>query len=118
MSLSVEQLLPGKVTLSVGYVGTRALHLPVFIDANLVGQTPHGLRSYNVENAEGHYVGLHTPFYLPSDRSNTTLGSLNTGFSVANSWYHSMATTIRRPLITALKLLVNYTWSRRWTMTR
>jgi hypothetical protein len=32
LSLSVEQLLPAKFTLSVGYVGTRALHLPVFLD--------------------------------------------------------------------------------------
>jgi Carboxypeptidase regulatory-like domain/TonB dependent receptor len=113
MSLSVEQLLPGKLTLSVGYVGTRALHLPVFIDANLVGQTPHGSRSYNVENAEGAVTSIFTtPFYLPSDRSNTTLGSLNTGFSVANSWYHSMATTIRRPFDHGLELLVNYTWSK------
>jgi hypothetical protein len=85
----------------------------VFIDANLVGQTPHGLRSYNVENAEGAITSVYTtPFYLPSDRSNTTLGSLNTGFSVANSWYHSMATTIRRPFDNGLELLVNYTWSK------
>jgi hypothetical protein len=49
--LGVEQALPGRVSLSVGYVGSRALRLPVFVDANLIGQTPHGEHSYNVLNA-------------------------------------------------------------------
>ena len=40
MDLSVEQALPGKMSLSVGYVGTRGMRLPVFLDANLIGQTP------------------------------------------------------------------------------
>ena len=112
-NLSVEQELPGKLTLSVGYVGTRALHLPVFIDANLVGQTPHALRTYNVLNAAGAVTSTYTTrFYLPSDRANTSLGSLNTGFSVVNSWYNSMVTTIRRPFQNGLELLVNYTWSK------
>jgi hypothetical protein len=112
-NLGVEQLLPGKLTLSVGYVGTRTLHLPVFIDANLVGQKPSATRSYNVLNAAGVVTSVYTtPYYLPSDRANTSLGSLNTGFSVANSWYHSMATTIRRPFDHGLELLVNYTWSK------
>jgi hypothetical protein len=112
-SLAVEQLLPGRFTLSVGYVGTRALHLPVFIDANLVGQKPSGVRSYNIQNAAGAITSVYTtPYYLPADRANTSLGSLNTGFSAANSWYHSMATTIRRPFDHGLELLVNYTWSK------
>jgi hypothetical protein len=113
LSLAVEQLLPGKFTLSVGYVGTRALHLPVFIDANLVGQKPTGLRTYDIRNSAGVTTSVYTtPFYLPSDRANTALGSLNTGFSAANSWYNSMATTIRRPFDHGLELLVNYTWSK------
>jgi Carboxypeptidase regulatory-like domain/TonB dependent receptor len=113
LSLSVEQLLPAKFTLSVGYVGTRALHLPVFLDANLVGQKPTGLRTYDIRNAAGVTTSVYTtPFYLPANRANTALGSLNTGFSAANSWYNSMATTIRRPFDHGLELLVNYTWSK------
>ena len=112
-SLSVEQLLPAKVTLSVGYVGSRALHLPVFLDANLVGQKPSGSRTYNIQNAAGATTSVYTtPYYLPADRVNTSLGSLNTGFSSANSWYNSMATTIRRPFDHGLELLLNYTWSK------
>jgi hypothetical protein len=110
--LSVEQQFPGKVTMSVGYVGSRALRLPVFVDANLIGQTPHGLRTYSVTNSAGAVSALTEPFYLSSDRANTSLGSLNTGFSVANSWYHSLAVTFRRPFANGLEVLANETWSK------
>src|SRR5258708_35222852 len=55
-NLAVEQALPGKMSLSVGYVATRGMRLPVFVDANLVGQTPHGLRTYNVLNSNNALV--------------------------------------------------------------
>jgi len=109
--LSVEQQLPGKIAFSVGYVGSRALRLPVFVDANLLGQSPHGLRTYAVTNSAGTVSSLTEPFYLSSDRSNTALGSLNTGLSVANSWYNSLATTLRRPFQNGLEVLLNYTWA-------
>ena len=53
MDLSLEQAMPGKMSLSVGYVGTRGMRLPVFLDANLIGQKPTGERSYNVLDASG-----------------------------------------------------------------
>jgi hypothetical protein len=111
--LSIEQALPGKMSLSVGYVGTRALRLPVFIDANLTGQTPHGLRTYDVLNASNAVTGVLTvPVYLQSDRRNSALAGYNTGFSVANTWYNSLAVTVRRPFSNGLEVLGNYTWAR------
>ncbi len=112
MDLSVEQQMPGKIALSVGYVGSRALRLPVFVDANLIGQTPHGLRTYAVTNSAGQTSSLTEPFYLSTDRANAKLGSLNTGFSVANSWYHSLAVSFRRPFANGLEVLANETWSK------
>jgi hypothetical protein len=113
MNLSVEQALPGKLSLQVGYVGTRGMRLPVFVDANLVGQTPHGARTYNLLNSSGGLVKqLTVPVYIQSDRRNTSLASFNTGFSVANTWYNSMAVTVRRPFANGLEFLMNYTWSR------
>ena len=112
-SLSIEQELPGRISLSVGYVGTRALRLPVFLDANLIGQTPHGSLSYNVLDANNNFVKqLTVPVYLASDRRDPRLQSYNTGFSVANTWYNSMAVTVRRPFQNGLEVLANYTWSR------
>jgi hypothetical protein len=111
--LSVEQALPGKMSLSVGYVGTRALRLPVFVDANLVGQTPHGTRTYDVLNAHNAIIkSLTVPVYLQSDRANHNLTQYNTGFSVANTWYNSLAVTVRRPFANGFEVLANYTWAR------
>jgi hypothetical protein len=54
--LSVEQALPGGMSLSLGYVGTRGMRLPVFLDSNLIGQTPHGERSYNILDVNNNLV--------------------------------------------------------------
>jgi hypothetical protein len=113
MNLAVEQALPGRISLSVGYVGTRALRLPIFLDANLIGQTPHGLATYNVQDASNNITSQITvPVYLQSDRRNSAITSINTGFSSANTWYNSMAVTVRRPFSNGLEVLANYTWAR------
>ncbi|MDR3751549.1 MAG: TonB-dependent receptor [Terracidiphilus sp.] len=110
--LGIEEALPGKMSLSLGYVGSRGLHLPVYMDANLVGQKPNGVHSYNVTYPDGTVKLLTVPYYLPTDRINQSLSSLNAGFSVANSWYHGMAVTLRRPFDHGLEVLANYTWSK------
>jgi hypothetical protein len=112
MNLSVEQAFPGRFSLQVGYVGTRGMRLPVFLDANLIGQKPSGEASYLVQDANNNITKTITvPVYLPTDRRNTALSSFNTGFSVANTWYNSMAVTVRRPFANGLELLGNYTWA-------
>jgi hypothetical protein len=79
----------------------------------LIGQTPHGSRSYNVLDASNHLVQqLTVPVYLVSDRRDSRLQSYNTGFSVANAWYNSLAVTVRRPFANGLEVLGNYTWAR------
>ncbi len=112
--LGIEQALPGKMSLSVGYVGTRGLRLPIFVDSNLIGQTPHGLRTYNViDGITTHNVlqQITVPVYLVSDRRIPALQSYNTGFSGANTWYNSMAVTVRRPFANGIEVLANYTWA-------
>jgi hypothetical protein len=112
-NLSVEQALPGKMSLQVGYVGTRALRLPVFLDANLIGQTPHGTRTYDVLDKTGNVINeLTVPVYLQSDRRSSAITSINTGFSVANTWYNSLAMTARRPFANGFEVLANYTWAK------
>ena len=112
-NLAVEQQMPGHITLSVGYVGTRALRLPVFLDSNLVGQTPHGTRSYNVVDTSGNFISqLTVPVYLQSDRRSSAITSINTGFSAANTWYNSLAVTGRHPFSNGIEVLANYTWAK------
>ncbi len=109
--LALEESLPWKTSLSIGFVGSRGLRLPVFMDANLVGQTPHGLRSFNVTD-KGTTNLVTVPYYLATDRINPALTSINAGFSVANSRYNSMAITLRKPIDHGLEVLANYTWAR------
>lgn len=112
-NLSVEQAMPAKISLQIGYVGTRGMRLPVFVDANLVGQKPSGMATYLVQDAKNNVTQTMTvPVYLPSDRRNTALSSFNTGFSVANTWYNAMAVTVRRPFANGLELLGNFTWAK------
>lgn len=110
--LSVEQALPMKMSLSLGYVGTRGMRLPVFVDSNLIGVKPSGLRSYDVQDASGNLLKqLTVPVYLPTDRRNTSLATFNTGFSVANTWYNAMGVTVKRPFANGVEVLLNYTWA-------
>ena len=123
MDLSLEQLMPGKISLMIGYVGTRGMRLPVFLDSQLIGQTPHGIKTYNVVDGSGNLTKqLTVPVYLPSDRrylvagkaqnDPSQLSSFNTGFSVANTWYNAMAVTAKRPFENGLEVVANYTWAR------
>ncbi|MGA9668571.1 MAG: carboxypeptidase regulatory-like domain-containing protein [Terracidiphilus sp.] len=115
MEASLEQAMPGKMSLSIGYVGTRGMRLPVFVDSNLIGRAPHGTRTYNVlsgPNNTGTLIKqLTVPVYLTTDRANGALSSFNTGFSVANTWYNAMTATVRRPFQNGLEVLANYTWA-------
>ncbi len=74
---------------------------------------PHGLRTYDVLNAANQVTQVLTvPVYLPSDRINPNISSYNTGFSVANTWYNSLAVSVRHPFSNGLEVLANYTWAR------
>jgi len=112
MDLAVEQALPGKLSLSLSYIGTRGMRLPVFLDANLRGQTPSGTATYNVLDSSNNLVRQMTvPYYKTTDRANSALSSFNTGFSIANTWYNAMAVTVRRPFANGIEVLANYTWA-------
>ncbi len=107
--VTLEQQLPGKMSLSIGWVGNRAMRLPVFIDTNLARATQ--TRTYDIVNGQGQTQSTVTvPFY--TDRVTPDTGSLLTGFSVVNSWYNSMAVTLQRPFANGLEVLFNYTWAK------
>ena len=113
MNLSVEQAMPGKISLQIGYVGTRGMRLPVFVDSNLIGVKPSGEATYVVQDKTNAVTKTITvPVYRPADRRNTGLASFNTGFSVANTWYNSMAVTVRRPFANGFEILGNFTWAK------
>ncbi len=105
--LSVEQQLPFKATLTVSYVGTRGMRLPVYVDTN-VDPTSSVSRTYTATTPTGN-VGFAFPFYQA--RLATTTSSVLTGFSDVNSWYHSGVFSLRKPFANGLEVLANYTWA-------
>ncbi len=107
--LTVEGRLPGGFAASVGYVFSRGLHLPVFIDSNLANAT--STKTYDILGANGQTVSSITePFY--TQRVNPQTGVILTGYSVLNSWYNGMVVTFRRPMSHGFEFLINYTLSK------
>jgi hypothetical protein len=108
--LTVEQQLPGNMSLSIGYLFSRAQHLPVFVDGN-IGPTT-ATHTYQILNSSGAVVGTDTePFYTAANRINPSTGVILVGQSVLNSIYNAAVITLRKPMSHGLELLLNYTWS-------
>ncbi len=106
--LSVEQQLPFRATLTVGYVGTRGMRLPIYVDTN-VNPASVTNRSYLLTQPSGNST-FSFPYY--TQRLYTTTSSVLTGFSDVNSWYNSGVFSVRKPFENGLEILANYTWAR------
>ncbi|MFP5228103.1 MAG: carboxypeptidase regulatory-like domain-containing protein [Acidobacteriota bacterium] len=105
---SLEQQLPGRMSVSIGWVGNRGMRLPVFIDTNIARTTT--TKTYDIVSSAGSTSRTITvPFY--TTRLTTADGSILSGFSVVNSWYNSMVFTFRRPFAHGLEIVANYTYA-------
>jgi hypothetical protein len=99
------------MSISIGYLMSRGLHLPVFLDGNLDPTT--STHTYQILNAAGAAVGSDTePFYTAANRINPSTGIILVGQSVINSWYNAGVLTFRKPMSHGLELLFNYTYSK------
>jgi hypothetical protein len=106
--LAVEQQLPLHSTFSIGYVGTRGMRLPIYVDTN-VDPTSVITRPYYYQTA-GSTVPITIPIYTRRISNNT--GSVLTGVSDVNTWYHSLAVSVRKPISYGVEILANYTWAK------
>ena len=107
--VALQQQMPFRSSLTLSYVGNRAMRLPIFIDTNLAPAST--TKTYDVVNAVGATQSTITlPFY--TQRATAATGSVLTGFSDVNSWYNAMAVTINKTLDHGLEMLVNYTWAK------
>ncbi len=109
--LGVEQQLPLRSTLTIAYVGNRANHLPVFIDTNVDQASALTNRFYRYTNpATGAIANV--PYTTYVNKRDAAVGTVATGFSSVNSWYHSMVVTVRKPMAYGVEFLGNYTWAK------
>lgn len=107
--LAIDQELPGRIGLSVGYVGNRGMRLPRFVDTNIQPATT--TKSYDIVDSAGNTLRTITvPWY--TSRVTTATASLLAGFSDMNTWYHSMVVTVKKPMSYGLQVLMNYTWAK------
>jgi len=103
--LVIEHQLPGNVAVSGGYIFSRGLRLPMFIDTNIAPATT--TKSYDITNSAGATQSTFTsPLY--TTRLDPT-GPVLTGFSDVNSWYNSFVLTVRKSMSHGLEFTANYT---------
>lgn len=108
--LAYERELPGNMSLTISYVGSRGNRLPTFLDANL--PPPDTTATYQVTDFSGKTSVITVPFFsgnLP--RPNPNVGVVLMGKSVLNSWYHSLVVRLRRKMSHGLSFDTNFTWS-------
>jgi Carboxypeptidase regulatory-like domain/TonB dependent receptor len=110
MDLSVEQALSSRTSLTIGYVGTRGLRLPYSIDVN---QLPYAgaTRTYDVVNSSGVTQSQVTVPYYPIGTRPTPDSGFSVAFSGLNTWYNSMAVSVKQQMVYGFTALVNYTWA-------
>lgn len=108
--LSVEQVLPLHTTFSIGYVGNRALRLPIFVDTNVDPASAVNHQYFFFPTATSTPQVINVPYYTA--RLSTNTGALLTGFSDVNSNYHSLVFTVRKPMSHGVEVLANYTWAK------
>ena len=105
---TVEQELPGHFSVSAGYVGNFAQFLPIFIDTNVAPATQ--TKSYDLLDASGATIKtISVPWYTA--RKTTATANILTGFSAIDSWYHSLAVTVKKPMSHGISGLANFTWA-------
>jgi hypothetical protein len=109
--VTIEQQLPGRMTVSATYLLTRGLHLPASYDANVAPSTT--TRSYDVlATPAGGATALTAtvPFY--TSRIDTNSGLILNQFSVVNSWYNGLVISLNKPISHDIQMLFNYTYSK------
>jgi len=107
--VTIERQLPWNTSISAGYVVSRALRLPIFVDSNIAGSTT--TKSYDVLTSTGATASTFTvPFY--NTRLNPTTGPILTGYSDVNSWYNSLVITFRKRMEKGVEFVGNYTLSK------
>jgi hypothetical protein len=108
--LAYERELPGNMSFTVSYIGSRGLRLPVFLDANV--PPPDTTASYQVTDFSGKISQITVPFFsgIPA-RPNTLEGPVLMGKSVVNSWYHSLVLRLRRKMTHGFSFDTYFTWA-------
>ncbi|NUQ29452.1 MAG: TonB-dependent receptor plug domain-containing protein [Acidobacteriaceae bacterium] len=97
---SVQQSLLSGTVVEIGYVGSHAVHLPLYLNDNL----PAFNQATSVAFAN-------TTLATQNARQFTSLGTLTGSYNVGSSSYNSLQVTVRRRFGTSFSLQSAYTWA-------
>lgn len=99
-SSGVQQQFGKGTVVDISYVGSHALHLPLFLNGNLP--------AFNQATA---VAFANTTLATQNARPFPTLGTLTGEYNEGNSNYNSLQLTGRRRFGTSFSMLSSYTWS-------
>jgi outer membrane receptor protein involved in Fe transport len=106
-NLTIDRQLPWNSALSVGYVGTRGLHLWENTDNNPC--IPTNASALGDPNVIPNWAG---PKSCPNGRFNPNFNSMNQQSTWSQSWYHGLQVALTRKLKSGLEFQSAYTYSR------
>ena len=105
-NFNIQRQLLDSTTLTVGYVGSRGLHLYGARDINPVLPTlVNGVQVFGVPRGA-------TPGFISNPRLNPAGAALNSEAPVADSSYHSLQVGLNRRFAHGLQSQLSYTWSK------
>ncbi|MEE9234559.1 MAG: hypothetical protein V3U28_03860, partial [Candidatus Acidoferrales bacterium] len=107
--LVIEREIVPNWSVSASYLMSRANHLTVFTDTNL--GAPSGTQTFAIFDTAGNIVQTFSQ-PLITQRLDPTLGVIQTGQSVINSWYHAFIFQVNKRFSQGFQLNVNYTVSK------
>src|SRR5882762_2822882 len=113
-NLNVQRELTPNLTMLVGYVGSRGVHLPLpnnDRDIVLPTKTPFGyLFPVVVDNSTVSTTGFPTPG--PADTLNTNFGLISGRTYNGNSYYHALEVGVQKAMNHGVALQGSFTWGK------
>jgi hypothetical protein len=105
-NFNIQRQLIDSTTLTVGYVGSRGLHLYGARDINpVLPTTVNGVQVFGVPRGA-------SPGFTSNPRLNPAGAALNSEAPVADSSYHSLQVGVNRRFSHGLQSQLSYTWSK------
>jgi len=111
-NLSIQRELMQGTVLTVGYVGSRGVHLLTQVEQNPLVLNPATGSTVNTGNAFGGFTSAAKTAVATFGRVNTKLGSFPDFIPTTTSRYNSMQVAVNRRFRNNFQAQVSYTWGK------
>jgi hypothetical protein len=124
-ALSVQRIIAGQLLLDVGYVGNKALHLPVDRELNAMDSKYQSRLPYRDQQTIDYlsqqfanpFFGINSIYSKTISRADLLrpypqFGSVTETQNIGSSWYHSLQVRAEKRMARGYTVNVSYTWSK------